>query len=220
MPKEVVINAWCDPCYREGEHTPAEEVTAALGDLARMRPQGLLLCERHRKEFYEPLRELLEEFGAQVGDAPTPVKKTRAKARRGSNYGPFPAGEWECPLPDCDATDLKDKTAVQRHTRMIHGVMLGDVLAESTGAAPAPSAAPVEPRKPTADMPLRNIPEQGVKMFCPVEGCNLAEKPSKNKRSLAVHFSQRHGIPIAEWFRQHPDVDPESLMVPGDDTLI
>lgn len=217
MPKEVVVNAWCDPCFAEGEHEPAEEYTLGFADLARMRPRTLLLCERHRKEVYEPLRNLVEEFGATAGsELPGPVKKSRQRGPRALDYGPFPEGQWECPVPDCDSADLKDRTAVQRHTRIVHGVILGELL-----AGRAPAGEDREERRPTPEMPLRNIPEQGVPMFCPFDDCNLGRggKPSKNKRSLATHFTQRHGIPIGEWFRDHPEVDPESLLV-RDETLV
>jgi len=217
MPKEVVVNAWCDPCYREGDHTPAEEVTIALGDLARNRPQVLLLCERHRKEHYEPLRELLEEFGMAADmDAPVrPVKSRRSPVR--VEYGPFPDGEWECPYPDCGTADLNGKDRVQRHMRQVHGVSLGEFLTDHPSQLQdedSPS------QKPTADMPLRHIPQEGVAMYCPVDGCNLNGTPSKNKRALSTHFTQRHGIPIAQWFRQHPEVNPESLLVFKEETLV
>lgn len=87
--------------------------------------------------------------------------------------------------------------------------------ATPTTVAPTPPAPDEEPS--TTRMPLRSIPQEGVAMYCPFEDCSLNRdgKPSKNKRSLATHFTQRHGIPIAEWFRQHPDVDPQSLVVQG-----
>jgi len=208
MPKEVVVNAWCDPCYRDGVHTPGEEVTLALGDLARFKPQVMLLCEPHRKEFYEPIRELLEEYGAATGtDASTPVPaKRRSSTRTRSAYGPYPEGEWPCPYPDCDRQDLPNKEALQRHIRMVHGVTLGDFLAQRGD--------PATPKAPTSHMPLRAIPEQGVPMYCPMEDCSLSRShdgPSKNKRALAAHFPKRHGAPMGEWFRDHPEVDPESL---------
>jgi len=227
MPKEVVVNAWCDPCYSEGDHTPAEEVTITLADVARSRPQVLLLCERHRKEHYEPLRELLEEFGMTAGmDAPVrPVKSRRSPVR--VEYGPFPEGAWECPYPDCDAADLNGKDRVQRHMRQVHGVSLGEFLT-STSTGPATDLQEhwrKEPTKePTTEMPLRAIPSTGVAMFCPIEDCVQSRNhngPSKNKNSLSTHFTQRHGIPIGQWFRDHPDVDPESLLVRVEgDTLV
>lgn len=67
MPKEVTINAWCDPCFREGKRVEAEEYTLAFGDLARLQPRSLLLCEGHRSKAYDPLRMLAEEFGAKLG---------------------------------------------------------------------------------------------------------------------------------------------------------
>ena len=222
MPKEIVVNAWCDPCYAEGEHSPGDEVTIAVADLARMKPRTLLLCERHRKEVYDPLREFLVVYGVATDtDAPTPspAKRRATSTRTRSDYGPYPEGEWVCPHPECDRSDLKDKEKLQRHMRADHEITLGDFLAQHGGV--------VEPTPPraTPDMPLRSIPETGIKMFCPFEDCKFNRaggSPSKNKRALAQHFSQRHGVPMGQWFRDHPEVDPESLCVreADEDTLV
>lgn len=121
MPKELVVNNWCDPCYAADEKVPGEEVTVALGDLGRMKPRTMLLCERHRKEFYEPLRELAEQHGDTSGEAPT----VKPQAKRGG--GRPSIAELTCPVCGHQATT---KDALRAHARAAHDKSLAELKGE------------------------------------------------------------------------------------------
>lgn len=119
MPKELVINPWCDPCYEADERVLGEEVTLAFGDLGRMRPRVMLLCERHRKEFYDPLRELAEKFGDTSGEAPT----VKPSGRKGVGGRPSVA---DLTCPECGhVTPSKD--ALRSHARSSHDKSLAEL---------------------------------------------------------------------------------------------
>lgn len=119
MPKELVVNAWCDPCFREGERVEAEEVTVALGHLGNMKPQVMLLCERHRKEHYDPLLTLLEEFG-QASD----------KAKKAGSIPKAEGGDpGNSPCPQCGHV-APNRSALGHHARSAHQMTITELLDE------------------------------------------------------------------------------------------
>lgn len=223
MAKEILTRVWCDLCL--GEDEEREEAThtnnaVTLGLGGRARPLTLDLCERHLKELLEPLAEALAAYGAPVGDTPL------ASPRRGSykrKDGPF-----RCLVEGCDAALLSTIDSFGKHLRKQHGIgvrqyrdrygeplPVGGQASHQREAEPDLFADESLRRGPSPEMPLRHIPELGVPMYCPFEDCTLGvgRRPAKNKRSLSAHFSKAHEVGMAEWFRQHPEVDPESLLV-------
>lgn len=229
MARRVIL--LCDICDAKDIQAEGQEETITLNNL---KPRILAMCDTCRKEYYEPLETVLQQLGQIAsgdlmrfgGKAPTlPSSKTGTRRFKVSDeaYGPFAAGKWVCPFVDesgkCTARPLQDKASVQKHFRATHHMTLGEYL---SGHAPAQDELDLT-GGPTSEMPLRHIPDQGIRIFCPVPECNLHKDyqgesrhvgPAKNKRSLQTHFNQRHEIPMGEWFRQHPEVDPESLLVP------
>src|SRR6266704_1740014 len=106
--KDVVVHYWCDVCYAEDESRneidPATGmVTVSLG----LPPRTLDLCEAHRKDFIDPLAELLAEHGriaelrAPAQPRQTPIRTTdgrewtcrvcKRERRRGSAMRPCSA---------------------------------------------------------------------------------------------------------------------------------
>jgi hypothetical protein len=211
MAREITVSLWCDPCLAQdirtvGEETPPIPIGAA-------KPRILCLCKEHW-EVYEQFADLLKEHG-QVVDHLNPAPKRTSPGSGGrrthTDYGPFPEGKWECPVPDCgshNAKSLKEKSSVHGHMRKQHGVTLGEYLREHADEPEAPAA--------TNDMPMRNI-SNDVKVWCPHPDCADRAKPFKNKSSLGVHFNNgarsAHGVPMGEWFRQHPEIDPEVALL-------
>lgn len=229
MARRVIL--LCDICDEKDIQAEGEEETVTLNNL---KPRILAMCPTCRKEIYEPLEQALARVGQVVrGDLKASTKHSPLLPPSGvkrvhvsdADYGPFEPGKWECPYvaasgESCPSTNLKDKQGVQKHMRQHHdGITLGEYLAQRSGQDELPLG---DGPRATAEMPLRNIPETGIAMWCPVGDCNLAQGyvgdarnvgPAKNKRSLSTHFNQRHDIPIGEWFRQNPEVDPTSLLV-------
>ena len=180
MPKLVIVNSLCDPCYRDGENTEGEEVVIALGDLARSKAQTMLLCERHRKEFYEPLRDLLDEFGAAVEGGPV---LSSTKARKDKEAGPF-----RCLADECTAAPLKNVGSFNAHVRQKHGLTRGayvEIFGEPTPLGQ--EALPVD-TTPIGDSEAR----------CDVPGCGkvYSHELGNNRplQALGVHLARVHGI--------------------------
>lgn len=199
MPKEVVVNQWCDPCYQDGEHTEAEEVTIALGDLARMRPRTVLLCERHRKEHYEPLRELLEAFGSVLPD--TPAMPTAAKRPKGEAHlrGPF-----KCEVEGCTARPLISSGSFSSHVRKQHGIsgvkeyrrIYGEL--KRVGTEEEAETTPEPDLFEGDDADESTGPIGGSEAVCEVPGCGKvyshALGNNRPAQALGVHLARAHGI--------------------------
>lgn len=191
MPKELVVNAWCDPCYEDGEHEPAEEIVVALGDLARMKPQVALLCERHRKEIYEPLHELMAAFGAVSGaDVPRSSARSRPESRR--QTPPV-----MCGIPGCDAGYLKNMGSFGSHVRQLHGMTVTEYREKygepiQVGGA-GPSSASSDPELPIDEEPG---PIGDSEATCEECGKVYSHALGNNRptQALGVHLARVHGI--------------------------
>ncbi len=90
--KDVVVHYWCDVCYAEDESRneidPATGmVTVSLG----LPPRTLDLCEAHRKDFIDPLAELLAEHG-RIAELSAPAQQRQTQIRK------IDVQEWTCPV--------------------------------------------------------------------------------------------------------------------------
>lgn len=130
MAREVVIYTWCDVCFgRDDVRTDGAEFQVALGELGINKPLTVSLCEPHRKEVYDALRDLLQEYGQKGEDAAPPKKKGG-----GGKIGRPSVEDLTC--PDC-GHKAPNKTALGSHVRGRHQT----TLAELTGA-PTPYECP------------------------------------------------------------------------------
>ena len=180
MPKIVITNSLCDPCYRDGEQVEGEEVVIALGDLARFKAQTMLMCERHRKEFYEPLRDLLDEFGASTEGGPVFAS---TKARKDRVSGPF-----KCQVDNCGAAPLKNVGSFNAHVRQMHGLTRGEYV----GLYGEPTALGQDA------LPVDATPIGESEAKCEVPGCGkvYSHELGNNRplQALGVHLARVHGI--------------------------
>lgn len=121
MAREVRVLLWCDPCLGEETQEPGEELTLGLPTVSNNHLKTLTLCERHRKEIYEPLAVALGEFGVRPESTPkssapkapgaVPMSTRKSNTRGG---GGFP-----CPVEGCDA-DLSTRNSLQGHVVRTH----------------------------------------------------------------------------------------------------
>jgi hypothetical protein len=126
MAREVTINTWCDNhLKRHEERVPGEEVIVALGELGIHKQLTLALCEPCRKEFYEPLRELLWQYGQRVGAGDEPVTQPSKRVR------PAPEEWLDCPAPGCNHRS-PNKNALGSHVRSMHDTTLAELLGAPT----------------------------------------------------------------------------------------
>lgn len=106
MVREVIT--WCSPCFAEDVREQATTVVIALDAL---KPRALDVCERHRKELVEPLRELLSEMGVIV-DSSTPAPQSRS-----SSY----SYEHACSFDGCGKS-FKSSKSLSTHRRVVHNI--------------------------------------------------------------------------------------------------
>jgi hypothetical protein len=80
MPQEVVVNKWCDPCWKDDQRNVGHEVALGISEFRNGKPYVVLMCDLHQKEYTEqyiqPILDLLEEFGdaVQPGRRPAPAR--------------------------------------------------------------------------------------------------------------------------------------------------
>lgn len=110
MPRQLTITDYCDPCFAEGQHSEAAEFNIALGELGINKPRTILLCERHRKEHYDGLRDLLRDYGSTKPLDATPASSGRKKGRPSTS-------DLTCSL--CGHTS-PNRAALASHTRNMH----------------------------------------------------------------------------------------------------
>lgn len=223
MAREIIISLLCDPCLAndirvEGEETPPIQIGHA-------KPRRIALCKQEHWELYETFAEMLKELG-QIDDAtakPVATQGGKGGKRTRSDYGPFPQGEWPCPV--C-AHPYADKGHVQSHMRKQHHITLGEYLANHEGeqlilpevVAPKPKSRPEPAPRPKHNL-LGSVAKD-VALWCPHPDCAHRTKPFKNKSSLGVHFTNGsdkigHGMPLGKWLREHPEA-MASLFRDGD----
>lgn len=130
MAREVVIYTWCDVCFgRHQERNEGEEFTLALSELGMNKPLTLSMCEAHRKEFYDDLRDLLQEFGQKT--EPRAAKKTPTTgATSGTAKTGRPSRE-ELTCPEC-GHQAPNKSALASHARHMHSTSVAELTGEPT----------------------------------------------------------------------------------------
>jgi hypothetical protein len=129
MAREVIVKTWCDPCLGEDAHSEGRELPALhLPELPGPKPRVIALCERHEKEVYQPLLNLLLEYGQPVDDDGNP---SGPRGRYGQASGPDAVT-----CPDCGHVS-PNRSALSSHSRGQHGKSLAQLL-----GLPAPYICP------------------------------------------------------------------------------
>ena len=139
MAREIILRTWCDPCLVEEKQVEGQELPP-LTLIPGRKPRVLALCEVHRKEFYEPLVELLAEHGQAVDSDGHPIPGTRGPYKKKvtplAGEGAFP-----CPAEGCNYVG-GTKNRLQSHARSVHDVTLAELEGE-----PLPHACPTCEKK-------------------------------------------------------------------------
>lgn len=176
MPTEVLIRAWCDPCYRDGVHE--EGISRTLG-IDRAKPRKLILCERHQKELVGPLEELLNEMGA-------PVDAADVAAPSAGSGGVVITDETQyCKL--CQPNKpLKNKSSLASHVRQYHEMYMHeyrDKVGEPQSVrAPKPGEEALFDRIETCDVEVDGQP------------CGKTYTGRYAPQQIGVHKAKKHGI--------------------------
>lgn len=138
MAREVIFKTWCDLCLVEEEQVDGIELPAmALPELPG-KPRTIALCEVHRKEFYDPLVELLREYGAHVDESGVPTGPRGKYKPRATTKVTATAGTG-LTCPDCQKV-VPDRSGLSSHGRQQHqktlAVLLGEVALEDAHQCP------------------------------------------------------------------------------------
>lgn len=188
MAREVVTRIWCDVCFHEGEHTEAEELPPVT--IGNTKPRLLALCERHRKEFYDPFQQLLSELGqiipGSVNTAPRSGGQS-APARTPTNGG------ISCPL-DCGSI-LQNRDSLNGHTTRVHNKTLNEILYEmKIDTLYDINGIEVPGPRPEKEPEIKRVE-------CPLDDCDKVYEFPKYRRpghALSIHLTQKHGLTAAE----------------------
>jgi predicted RNA-binding Zn-ribbon protein involved in translation (DUF1610 family) len=134
----VIVRTLCDPCLETEAEVDGEELAPLKLPEISGRPRVLTLCEVHRKEFYDPLVEILKELGQPVDEegnaaGPRGHYKPRKGAAKKSAPAPAPheepAASSELACPACGKVSV-NKSALQSHTRSAHDKTLAELRGE------------------------------------------------------------------------------------------
>lgn len=195
MVKQIITRVWCDLCFAEDESETPGEDSGPLLLPGMKKPKSLDLCDRHNKQYIEPLAQLLADHGKATDE----VEVVKAGARKGSSSprkeGHAGTGPYFCKVPGCTGYQNKQgyKTVhnLTHHARSIHGLSVAEYR-EQYG---------IEGNAPTreGDNDMLFVPERSdIQVFaCDAPGCDVTYDSATNGRpaqALGVHKALKHGI--------------------------
>lgn len=168
MAREIVTKIWCDPCsIRSGDGDPElSEATEEIVQIGTAKPRLIAVCEVHRKELIDPLREIIKDLPT-LDSANGPMK-------------PRSSGEVNTELcKECN-TPLKNRSSLTSHVRQIHNLTVGEYR---------------EKHEMTEEERAASLAGK-VEVKCDQEGCDWTKPatPSRQNQVLGVHKSRAHGI--------------------------
>jgi hypothetical protein len=102
------------------------------GQIDGMRKERkMLICERHKKELVEPLKDALLKYGTSVdAEEKAPKVVTPTAAPKAAEAGsPVSSDTFDCPVQPCDKRG--SKSMLTDHVQAAHGVTLAQVAYES-----------------------------------------------------------------------------------------
>lgn len=178
MARQIIENVLCDVCLHEDEtFVEAGEIPPVT--VGNAKPRVLALCERHRKELWEPFQSVLMELG-QVDPR---AAATRSAARSAPTPRGFKVsgGEHFCPDPECPKhTDgFKWPQGLRSHAEKHHETTLTALRAKFDPSFVPPSA-------PGGEHESVACPE--------CEKPFPAEEYKVPQRALGVHRAKTHGV--------------------------
>lgn len=186
MAREVVTRIWCDVCldndqYAEGVETPP----ITIGSL---KPRVLALCERHQKEVFEPMRELLTNLG-QV------LPGTNGPAFPGTSPG---SGVWPCPVPNCpkNRKPYGHEQSLRNHARQVHHLPISE-LRERVEAGEVFDESLFGDAVEARDRSNNNGPPEITEARCDQTGCDKKYVWPETRYpaiAMGLHRRKTHGI--------------------------
>lgn len=186
MALEVVTHRWCDVCLQNEDEEVHEPGTEVVVQINALKARKMDLCDRCRKEWIDPLIELIRDFPT-VDAAPTTVKGSRN--RGGGSMAEKPGHTIPCKIPDCTGYrgGYKHLKSFRAHLSAAHpGVTLDDYRRQY--------GEPEFEAEPSGDQMLA-IDEDAF--TCGIDGCQVSYSPQTHTRpsqALGVHKAQAHGI--------------------------
>jgi hypothetical protein len=131
--RQVIVRVLCDPCLAAEVETDGLELPPLKLAEISGKPRVITLCEVHRKEFYEPFLEILQELGQPVdedGNASGPRGHYRPRSRAVSPDAAVGKPAVETPdgiaCPSCGHVS-PNRSALSAHTRDQHGKTLAEL---------------------------------------------------------------------------------------------
>lgn len=186
MAREIVTltHVWCDVCLRDGQQVEAEELPPV--SIGKLKPRLLALCEPHRKELFDPFREVVSDLG-QIVPSSVQLGLPGSTIASASDQG-----IWPCPDPDCEhhSQPYTHRQSLRNHAREKHGCTIPELEAKhgvpDAGAVGQPSA-----------LSLARMNEQPTaqQVDCPECG-KVYRYPEYRQptRALGVHRAKVHGV--------------------------
>lgn len=191
MPREIKTYDWCDPCAEKGDQTPGEQTPPiTIGNISK--PRTLLLCEAHRKEYLDGLRDLINDWGE--------LKETAAQQRAEVSG----TGEFPCLVPGCAKPMYHYKSSLRNHLRQTHNMTQTEHRRLYGDGPSQPELEGVSvPQQKRVESPAtdRNPDLTSADFTCTEPGCDKSYDPAKYTRpaqALAVHKHRAHGIGSAK----------------------
>jgi segregation and condensation protein B len=187
----------CDVHLEEGKRVRAEELPPISMD--DKGPRVLALCPRHKREFYDPFLELLDDLGTEADDDEPPAAvEDEADEDEGEEDE---AEEHEDEANDeGDEDDADDAAEDDDEDRDQGGDEDEDEAEKADDSEPAPFEDPdrLIAKSPTMS-PVPDEPET-ARWDCPIDGCDKSYTASGKtrgedlKRLGNLHLSTAHGL--------------------------
>ena len=175
MARKIVI--LCDIHF--GEHDEeVEAVREEIITIGNMKARLVAVCADCDREYIEPLKVLLTEFGQIADSAPPLPSQGKKKESSGGNV----PGDFKC--PEC-GRPYQYRGSLRSHAQTKHGMTLEELMAE---ASPDEQLA--------LGMTDGDKPEV-TRAECDQDGCDTVYEWPETRRptqALGIHKSSKHGI--------------------------
>lgn len=123
MARQINVSILCDPCLsNEIASEGAEEYVLTIQGVAGGKPRVVALCSTHRKEFYDPISEVLSLYGQP------PIK---AGAYKGPRVEHLEESSGPVVCPACDRS-YKNRGSLRSHCSETHHRTLAQLEGKPT----------------------------------------------------------------------------------------
>lgn len=119
MARRVIVELLCDPCLVQDKNEVEGEELPPL-PLIGNKPRVLVLCPRHRAEVYEPLLQMVKDYGQIVDIDSQGTRTVPAKKASPASAPARPTGDLRC--PECGREDFGGPQGLGSHRFRAHGI--------------------------------------------------------------------------------------------------